>query len=103
MVRRQVEIDCRSGLHLRPATAMCTEAQKYESVIRLAYGEKTANAKSVLSVLACGVGNGAEVEITAEGPDEEKALNAVVQALLESLRPDPEEGKEVTPDEGAEK
>jgi phosphocarrier protein HPr len=95
MVRTQVTINCRSGLHLRPATAMCTEAQKYESAIRLFYEGKSANAKSVLSVLACGIRDGARVEFTAEGPDEEKALKAVVQVLLEALETGADDGGEL--------
>lgn len=86
MVRMKVTVDCKSGLHLRPATAMCTEAQKYESTVRMLYEGKSANAKSVLSVLACGVGDGGVVEFTAEGPDEEKALKSVVRVLLASLK-----------------
>ena len=85
MVRTQIYIQCRNGLHLRPATAMCAEAQKYESAIHLFFEGKTANAKSVLSVLACGIKEGARIELRAEGPDEEKALHATAAVLLRSM------------------
>jgi phosphocarrier protein len=86
MIRKQVHIDCPSGLHLRPATAMCTEAQKYESNIRLIFDNKSANAKSILSILACRISNGADVVFEAEGPDEEQALSATIEVLLQSLK-----------------
>ena len=56
MVSRDITIDSALGIHLRPAGAMCEEAVKYNSKIYFEYGEgKTANAKSVISILAAGV------------------------------------------------
>lgn len=89
MVSEKVIIDSALGVHLRPATAMCDQAVRYESTIHFTYkGGKTANAKSVISILASGVKTGEEIEIVAEGPDEEEALQAVVKAFKESLRND---------------
>ena len=76
MVSRDITIDSVLGIHLRPAGAMCEEAVKYNSKIYFEYGEgKTANAKSV-------------IRLTATGEDEQKAIEAVTEAVTKSLKED---------------
>ena len=54
MVKQKVTIENPTGLHLRPAGLLCKEALRFQSSIKFEYGNTTANAKSVLSVLgAC--------------------------------------------------
>ncbi len=89
MVSRDITIDSVLGIHLRPAGAMCVEAVKYNSKIYFEYGEgKTANAKSVISILAAGVKCGEVIRLTATGEDEQKAIGAVTEALTKSLKED---------------
>jgi phosphocarrier protein len=57
----------------------------YKSHITFSYGENTANAKSVLSVLGACIKCGDELEFKCEGPDEEEALNALVEAIENGL------------------
>lgn len=83
MTKQKVTVKNQTGLHLRPAGILCRTAMLYKSHIALAYGEVTANAKSVLSVLGAGIKAGDEVEITCEGTDEQEALEALVK-LFES-------------------
>lgn len=91
MVSRELRIESRLGIHLRPAGAMCNEAVKYNSVISFFKGaDKTANAKSVISILAAGVKFGDIITITAEGNDEREALDAVYKTLKQSLVSDME-------------
>lgn len=91
MVSRELRIDSRLGIHLRPAGAMCNEAVKYNSVISFSKDtDRTANAKSVISILAAGVKFGDTITITAEGDDEQEALDAVFKALKQSLVSDME-------------
>ena len=51
MVSQKVAIKNPTGLHLRPAGELCKAAMQYKSLITFKYGDNTANAKSVLSVL----------------------------------------------------
>ncbi len=89
MVSRDITIDSVLGIHLRPAGAMCEEAVKYNSKIYFEYGEgKTANAKSVISILAAGVKCGEVIRLTATGEDEQKAIEAVTEAITKSLKED---------------
>ena len=87
MVSEKIVVGSALGIHLRPAGAMCDAAVKYDSHITFAYGEgKTANAKSVISILAAGIKCGDEIELIADGPDEQEALENVAASFKESLK-----------------
>ena len=52
MVKENIIVTSQLGIHLRPAGAMCDAAIKFDSNISFEYAEgKTANAKSVISIL----------------------------------------------------
>lgn len=89
MVSETIIITSALGIHLRPAGAMCDTAVKYNSKISFEYGKgKTANAKSVISILAAGVKCGDEIVLSADGPDEEEALKDVSEKFRASLQDD---------------
>ena len=71
-----VEITNESGLHARPATAFTQLAAKYASKVTIAANGKTADAKSILTVLTLGATKGTSVTLTADGADEDDALAA---------------------------
>ena len=79
----QLEITNKSGLHSRPAALFVQEANKFKSKIMVKKGEKEVNAKSILGVLTLGVTKGSLVTVTADGEDEQEALQAIT-ALHES-------------------
>ena len=74
MVSREAVVNSASGLHLKPAAVFSQEAAKYKSIITFTVNDYTANAKSVLSVLAACVKPGEVIEIVCSGQDEEEAL-----------------------------
>lgn len=81
MVSKKVTVINPTGLHLRPAGDLCNIAIKFKSVITFTYGEGTANAKSVLSVLAACIKCGDEIELVCDGEDENEALAELVKAV----------------------
>ena len=88
MVSENIMVTSQLGIHFRPAGAMCNEAVKYQANISFKYGEdksKSANAKSVISILASGVKCGEEITLIADGSDEEEALKAVAASFKKSL------------------
>ena len=58
---------------------------KYESRIVIECGEKKIVAKSVLNVMAAGIKQGTEVTVICEGPDEEEALQGMVEVIEAGL------------------
>ena len=86
MVSQKVAIKNPTGLHLRPAGELCKQAMQYKSLITFKYGDNTANAKSVLSVLGACVRGGEVIELVCEGEDEQTALEHLVDLLEHSLQ-----------------
>lgn len=74
MQQQSVTLTNQLGLHARPAAAFVQKANQYRAAVRIRAGEKEADAKSILSVLALGARQGSTVTLTADGPDEEQAL-----------------------------
>lgn len=85
MVRQKTTIKNTTGLHLRPAGIFCKTAVQFKSKITFQYGNATANAKSVLSVLGACIKRGDEIELFCEGEDEEEALAAMLQIIEDGL------------------
>jgi len=87
MLNKKIIIDCPLGIHLRPAGAVSEIASRYNSKIVFEYKEgKTANAKSVLSILAAGIKCGDEINLICDGPDEVEALEVVISTLKEAIK-----------------
>lgn len=70
-----------TGLHARPAAKLVEVSSKFTSSVELIAGEKTVNAKSILTVLSSGINAGAEVELKVAGEDEDEAFAAVSEYL----------------------
>ena len=85
MVSRKVRVINETGLHLKPAAYFCKEALLFKSLVTFSFGNTTANAKSVLSVLSACVQCGAEIEIVCDGPDEREALRSMCAAVESGL------------------
>ena len=86
MVSKQTTIVNATGLHARPASTFVAEAKKFKSKVTIKDVDKdvpATNAKSIMMLLAAGLGCGAKVEISCDGEDEQAALDALV-ALVES-------------------
>lgn len=80
-VERTVILGSKSGLHARPAAIFVQHAKSFQSQITLGKNERTANGKSILSVLALGAEQGDQVVLTISGSDAETALNKLVRLL----------------------
>lgn len=73
------------GIHARPAGILVKQAAGYQSTVKIAKGEKSADAKRIFGVMGLGVKTGEEVTITVEGADEEKAAAELEAFFKENL------------------
>ena len=80
-VEQTVTLGHKEGLHARPAAIFVQHAKSYQSEIALVKEEKTANGKSILSVLALGAEKGDQVVLKISGNDAEKALHKLIPLL----------------------
>ena len=83
-----------AGMHARPATVFADLATQFQSDIRVQYGTKIANGKSMAAILKLGTPCGEPIRIIASGADAEAALRALKEAVDSGLG-DVEEVKEV--------
>ena len=76
---QEIEVTIRHqvGLHARPAALFVQTAGKFKSDLKVLKDEREVNAKSILSVLTLGAGQGAVIKLVAEGEDEEQAIEAL--------------------------
>ena len=75
-----------SGLHARPASEFVAKAKGFQSKISVRRpGDDSflGNSKSIIIMLSMGVGQGDSIEILADGPDEQQAVESLT-ALVES-------------------
>ncbi len=85
MYSREVTVTNDVGLHARPATFFIQKANEYKSSIWVEKEERKINAKSLLGVLSLGIVKNSTVTIIADGVDEEKAVDALVDLIEKGL------------------
>jgi phosphocarrier protein HPr len=76
-----VPLTNRVGLHSRPAGAFVRVAKGFRSNIRVTYGEKEVDGKSILAVLSLEANQGAYIGVEAVGDDAREAVDAL-RALI---------------------
>lgn len=82
MYERVIVTQLAEGLHARPASNFVKTANNYKDTkIELIKGDKSVNAKSMMSVLSLGVVCGSEVRIRGEGDNEKEAVDALCDLL----------------------
>ena len=81
MYIRTVTVNNQVGLHARPATFFIQKANEFKSSIWIEKDERRINAKSLLGVLSLGIIKGMTMDIAADGPDEQEAVEALEQLI----------------------
>ena len=69
------------ALHARPASNFVKTAMRFRCHVTVAVNGKTADAKSILAVLALGATGGTVLHLSAEGEDAPAALDALVACV----------------------
>ena len=78
MITRTVSILNRAGLHTRPAAAIVKLASRFQSEFFLVKDGFRINGKSIIGVMTLAAAQGTKIELEFEGPDEEEAMNTLV-------------------------
>ena len=77
MIERKIIITNKLGLHARAAAKLVTLASSFESTIELKTKCKTANGKSIMSVMMLAANKGTEITLLIDGDDEKQAVAAL--------------------------
>ena len=82
MIRRELAIRNRLGLHARAAARFVHTASRFRSRVTAGRDGRVMDGKSILGILLLAASQGTAIEVTADGPDEEVAMDALA-ALVE--------------------
>ncbi|MBR0600626.1 HPr family phosphocarrier protein [Sinanaerobacter chloroacetimidivorans] len=81
MLSKEIMIKNKTGLHARPAAQFVKEAAKFKSAISIEFKEKKVNAKSIIHVLSAGIAAGSIIHLSAEGEDEQQAIERLSEVI----------------------
>lgn len=81
MLKREVTIINKLGLHARAAMKLINLASRYQSEIVMRYNQAEINAKSILNVMALGAAQGSVIILEITGPDEQEAMDAIAKLI----------------------
>ena len=83
MTKQTVTIELESGLEARPVAMLVQVASQFDSSIYVECDHRRVNAKSIMGMMTLGLAAGEEIVVTADGPDEEKAIESIASYLTE--------------------
>lgn len=81
MYQQEVKITATNGLHTRPAVLFVKEAKGFTSEITVTSNGKSVSAKSLFKLQTLGLTQGTMITITAEGKDEQQAVEHLVKFM----------------------
>jgi phosphocarrier protein HPr len=73
------------GIHARPAGLLVKQAKLFKSNITVIKGEESADAKKLFALMGLCVKKDDKVNVTADGPDEAEAIQAVEDFFNKNL------------------
>jgi len=83
MTSRSVTVVNQLGMHARAAAKFVHLASRYESHVRVAREMRQMDGKSIMGILLLAAACGSVITISADGPDERAAVDALA-ALVQS-------------------
>ncbi len=77
MVKREIKVTNRLGLHARASAKLTQLASRFTSQVFLTRNGRRVNAKSIMGVMMLAAGIGSTLELETDGPDEADAIDAI--------------------------
>lgn len=88
IVRATAEICNTRGLHARASAKFVKTASAFDSEVRVSRDGTTVNALSIMGLLMLGAGIGSTIDIEAEGPDAQPAVDALLDLVARKFDED---------------
>ena len=88
LVKREIIVKNRTGLHARPAAIFVQIANKFDSDITIIKEDQEVNGKSIMGILMLAAEKGAKIIIQAEGDDAEQAVEELSEVVLHDIEPE---------------
>ncbi len=84
MTSKTVMVNLAADAEARPVAVLVQKASQFDSKVYIMAEDKKINAKSIMGMMSLGLRQDEEVTVTAEGTDEEKAVDALAQYLQDA-------------------
>jgi phosphocarrier protein HPr len=81
MRRATVKLHNKLGLHARASAKLVSVASQFSSEVNIGFNGQTVNGKSIMGIMMLAAAQGSELVLTAEGRDEDKAINALTDLI----------------------
>jgi phosphocarrier protein HPr len=81
LIQRDFTISNKLGLHARPSAQLTQVASRFASEVWISKAGRRVNAKSIMGVMMLAAGQGSQVTIDTDGPDEAAALEAISRLI----------------------
>jgi phosphocarrier protein len=81
MKTRKVTIMNKAGMHARPSSLFVQLITKYDSEIKVKYKDEEVNGRSIMGLMLLAAEQGRELELIADGNDEDVMLDALVDLI----------------------
>lgn len=83
VIERSVVVRLEHGIHARPAASIAAAVKNASAEVRITFGDRKANARSPVALMALGVRKGDLIVIQGSGPDADAALGALERVLVD--------------------
>lgn len=81
MLKKEIEIINKLGLHARASAKLTQTASRFASEVWIARASRRVNAKSIMGVMMLAASKGTTVQLETSGADEAEAMSAM-EALI---------------------
>ncbi|HWU83051.1 MAG TPA: HPr family phosphocarrier protein [Methylophilaceae bacterium] len=81
MIKHEIEIINKLGLHARASTKLTQTASIYNSDIWIERNGRRVNAKSIMGVMMLAASKGSTITLEADGKDEQVAMEALIALI----------------------
>lgn len=81
MIKKEVVLLNRLGLHIRPAAQFTKIAAKFKADVHLVRDGMRVNAKSIMGVMMLAAGKGTKLVLECSGEDEEQLCAELIQLI----------------------
>jgi phosphocarrier protein HPr len=81
MIKANVKIINKLGLHARASAKFVATASKYQSHIDITKNTQAVNGKSIMGVMMLAASQGTELTLQIDGPDEDAMLTALTELI----------------------
>ncbi|MCK5091086.1 MAG: HPr family phosphocarrier protein [Gammaproteobacteria bacterium] len=81
MIKKEIDIINKLGLHARAAAKFVTLASVFDSDIQLERNGRKVNGKSIMGVMMLAAAKGSEIELIIDGTDETQAMQSLLELI----------------------